>query len=61
MASLAVWLGICDYLVDLYDNVGWGASALAANTVLRSSFAGCFPLFGNGTSVVLDNTDVSDV
>jgi MFS transporter, DHA1 family, multidrug resistance protein len=48
MASLAVWLGICDYLVDLYDEVGWGASALAANTVLRSSFAGCFPLFGNG-------------
>jgi len=48
MASLAVWLGISDYLVDLYDDVGWGASALAANTVLRSSFAGCFPLFGNG-------------
>ena len=43
-----MWLGISDYLVDLYDDVGWGASALAANTVLRSSFAGCFPLFGNG-------------
>jgi hypothetical protein len=48
MGSLAVWLGVTDYLVDVYDKVGWGASAIAANTVLRSSFAGCLPLLGNG-------------
>src|SRR5271169_2816367 len=29
MASLAVWLGVTDYLVDVYDKVGWGASAIA--------------------------------
>jgi hypothetical protein len=57
MAALAIWLGISDYLVDLYDQVGWGASALAANTVLRSSFAGCFPLFGNGTVLPGNNVD----
>jgi MFS transporter, DHA1 family, multidrug resistance protein len=48
MATMAVWLGVTDYLVDLYDKVGWGASAIAASAVLRSSFAGTFPLFGNG-------------
>jgi hypothetical protein len=48
MASLAVWLGVTDYLVDVYDGVGWGASAIAASAVLRSSFAGGFPLFGDG-------------
>jgi MFS transporter, DHA1 family, multidrug resistance protein len=48
MATLAVWLGVTDYLVDVYDGVGWGASAIAASAVLRSSFAGVFPLFDDG-------------
>jgi len=62
MATMAVWLGVTDYLVDLYDKVGWGASAIAASAVLRSSFAGCFPLFGNGLGLLwLRWADGSDV
>jgi MFS transporter, DHA1 family, multidrug resistance protein len=48
MALLAIYMGVTEYLVDVYDSVGWGASVMAAGGVLRASFAGCFPLFGRG-------------
>lgn len=34
---------VAQYLVDTFTT--WGASAIAANTFLRSVFAGAFPLF----------------
>ena len=41
---IACFMAINTYLVDTF-NV-YAASALAANTVLRSIFGGVFPLFG---------------
>ena len=41
---LLVFSGVFTYLVEAYSI--YAASALAANSFLRSSFAGAFPLFG---------------
>ncbi|KAI9812236.1 MAG: hypothetical protein M1832_000468 [Thelocarpon impressellum] len=45
MGTLLVFTGIFTFLVDAYPL--YAASALAANSFARSSFAAAFPLFGN--------------
>lgn len=44
MGTLLVYSGVFTFLVDAYPE--WAASSLAANSLLRSSFAAGFPLFG---------------
>lgn len=44
VGMIAVFLCISTYLVDAYNR--YAASAMAANTVLRSIFGALFPLFG---------------
>ncbi|KAF2239141.1 rade putative MSF transporter [Viridothelium virens] len=44
LGLLAVFMAIQTYLVDAYHI--YAASAIAANTVLRSILGACFPLFG---------------
>lgn len=41
---ILVYSGVFTFLVDAYPE--FAASALAANSFARSSFAGVFPLFG---------------
>lgn len=41
---ILVFTGVFTFLVDAYPT--FAASALAANSFMRSSFAGIFPLFG---------------
>ncbi|KAF2164273.1 hypothetical protein M409DRAFT_67840 [Zasmidium cellare ATCC 36951] len=43
MSVCYIWLGIMNYLVDSYTI--YAASALAANTVMRSTLGAVFPLF----------------
>lgn len=43
-STLLVFTGIFTFLVDAYPL--YAASALAANSFARSSFAAAFPLFG---------------
>ena len=45
MGMLFVYSGVFTFLVEAYPL--YAASALAANSFARSSFAGAFPLFGN--------------
>lgn len=42
--TILVYSGIFTFLVDAYPT--YSASALAANSFMRSSFGGIFPLFG---------------
>lgn len=42
--TILVYSGIFTFLVDAYPT--FAASALAANSFMRSSFGGIFPLFG---------------
>lgn len=42
--TVLVYSGIFTFLVDAYPS--YAASALAANSFTRSTFAGVFPLFG---------------
>ena len=44
LRTLLVFSGIFTFLVDAYPL--YAASALAANSVARSTFAAAFPLFG---------------
>ena len=44
-SMLLVFSGVFTFLVDAYPL--YAASALAANSFARSSFAAAFPLFGN--------------
>jgi hypothetical protein len=43
-STVLVYAGVFTFLVDCFPL--YGASALAANSFLRSSFGGVFPLFG---------------
>lgn len=43
--TILVYSGIFTFLVDAYPS--YAASALAANSFTRSTFAGVFPLFGS--------------
>lgn len=40
-----IFQGSTNYLVDTFQGAGVSASAIAANTLVRNSFAGSFPLF----------------
>jgi hypothetical protein len=42
--TILVFSGVFTFLVDAYPT--FAASALAANSFMRSSFGGIFPLFG---------------
>jgi hypothetical protein len=42
--TVLVYSGVFTFLVDAYPT--YAASALAANSFARSTFAGVFPLFG---------------
>jgi len=44
-SMLLVFAGVFTFLVDAYPL--YAASALAANSFARSSFAAAFPMFGN--------------
>ena len=46
---LLVFSGVFTFLVDAYPV--YAASALAANSFARSSFAAAFPLFGNQSTL----------
>jgi len=45
MGMVLVYSGVFTFLVDAYPT--YAASALAANSFARSSFAAAFPLFGD--------------
>ena len=49
--TILVYSGIFTFLVDAYPT--FAASALAANSFMRSSFGGIFPLFGIQSKFVL--------
>ena len=51
---LLVFSGCFTFLVDAYPL--YAASALAANSFARSSFAAAFPLFGNQSKIILSWT-----
>jgi len=61
MALLAVYMGMTEYLMDMYDSVGWGAGVIAAGRVVRASFEGCFLLFGQSRWTFLRALTRSDV
>lgn len=54
---LLVFSGIFTFLVDAYPL--YAASALAANSFARSSFAAAFPLFGVQSEFGIDTWDGS--
>jgi MFS transporter, DHA1 family, multidrug resistance protein len=60
MASVAVMVGTTDYLADVFDQLGWTASAIASNGILRSLFGGIFPLFAHCLSPY-NQIDISSV
>ena len=47
---LLTFSGIFTFLVESYPE--WSASALAANSFARSSFAAAFPLFGDQSKII---------
>ena len=49
--TILAFSGIFTFLVDAYPT--YSASALAANSFTRSTFAGIFPLFGTQSKKVL--------
>lgn len=50
---ILVYAGIFTFLVDAYPT--FAASALAANSFMRSSFGGIFPLFGIQSKLASDS------
>lgn len=46
LGFFTIFQAALNYLIDTFQKAS--ASAVAANTFLRSVFAGCFPLFANG-------------